>query len=427
MPSRRLLLACRSGLQLTSLLLCAVLAAGAEAADTLDPATRAELDKNLTRIQQANDPILQVSPIRRIAELGPAAVGAALPTLLPLLDSTDASVRRAVVHALHPPVLLDAAAIDRLDRLAIDTDDDVRTEAAQVVQEAHAWAVRVHEQAQQERLRHLDEHGLLHALTAEDIDTRDHARALLTSRLDDAQARARLGQEGALLATLARHADRHVRTCALLIAARCVAPLPPALSAAATAALQDIDTPVIAAGVAALAQVAPAERVAAVASVRPLLRPGSPVRAAAVTTLARLNVWDRDTLGAAAEVLGQEPTERGQLLTVLAQACPTDPGLARVLIHLALDATATSDERCLALKALVQAAPPADAIDTCEQVLASRAEAPGVRQGACTALMLMAAHAQVARPLLEGIANDQRERADLRATAAAAAALIAGH
>src|SRR3954464_12313195 len=101
------------------LALLLLLGSAARAADAppLKPDVQRKLDKELNDLRTARDPVLQLTPLQHIVDLGPEAVQAALADVWKLMDSPSPGLRKDAMNALHPPVKLAPEQVQRIDRM----------------------------------------------------------------------------------------------------------------------------------------------------------------------------------------------------------------------------------------------------------------------------------------------------------------------
>ncbi len=401
------------------------LAAAAAGADALSAGDQDKLRADLTELRAANDPILMLTPIDRIGDLGPRAVEAALSALMPLLDSSSAEVRREVLHVLHPPVRLGPPQLARLGRLQADLDDEVRAEGCRILGEQGSAGDHSEQTKEEVVTASLDDRHLIGELANPDIDRRERAAKVLRERLPDPNHRRAIADAATPLAVLARSLDRGVRAISLTLMARCLVRLDAQQFAAAFTDLQD-DTPaVVEAAIEAISLCPEDSRTQAANGVRPIAMDAqNPLHARAIATLEAIGAWDRTAEDAAIAALGSDDASAQLVLQACLGGNEHDPKLTDAVAAACADESRPGATRFLAMKALVAMAPPSQTESVLERVLGQRSQGVEARKGACIALMSMADKAGLALTTLRGVSSDQREDPELRKVAQSAATLI---
>lgn len=405
-------------------------ASAAEAAEAaaLKPDQRRALDKHLAALRESRDPLLMLTPLQRIVDLGPAAVEAALADIVPLLDSASPAVRHDALNALRPPVRVDKAHVQRIERLAVDTDPKVRGLCAQVLAEIRSSRDRSSTEQGVSVAEKLPTRQLIAELGSDDLKRRESAVAVTRKRLDtDLAFRKEVASVPASLAKLVGSPDARVREVALLLLARCFDPLPAEAAGPAAETTVEDDVGVASAALEALAHAAPAARDQALAAARTCAetRDGM-VRGQALAALAALGAWDDQAgawaLAALADRDGLRPT-----CTAIAAARLRQPTLVAKLTAVVRDDGIGGDVRGEAMKALGVAAEPKESVPVLERIVSAKGDDKRARVGACTALMLMASDATLALTTLQGVAADPKDELEVKRAAKAASEVIGRH
>ncbi len=264
------------------------------AQEQLTDEQREDLARQLEKIRSTSDTLLQMSPLEHIGEIGPMAVQASLHDLVPLLDSPDPELRRAVLRLLVPPVVLDQAQIARITRMQADPDDQSRTLVHDLLAAASQARAAQSAQAAMSGARGMDDAQLLLELAKEDLGSRERAGSVVRERLGDAGHRIAYAGHAKDLAALARSPDGAVRQLALEVLARCVGVISDDAAAAAIADLQDDNAKVVDAAIDLLGQVGPAARAEAEPAVRAFVEDTTVgERPRALRALAGMGAWKR--------------------------------------------------------------------------------------------------------------------------------------
>jgi hypothetical protein len=417
---------------LAALAMCLSLAtpalSAAVAADGLDDATRAKLDAALEQMRAESEPVLKEGPIDKIVELGPAAVTAALPDLMPLLDSQDAGLRKEVVKAMCPPVVLNAAQIDRLHRLIADPDDDVRAAVNTAINAVQDQRRQAKNDQGLRDTKDLSPRQLLDALDSPTLQARENAEKVAQSRLLDNDFCHEISGQPQVVAKLVGNPDAGVRALALTLLAKCWKDLPPESLAAVTNAASDTDEDAARAALAALAH-APRHGAGSAAAVK-AVRYETGVRAGAtlgqaLATLGELGVWDDDLAKTTLAALDDKDAQSGACAIITHQGVRL-PTLAPRLTAIVSDRTADVEVRASAMNALAVAGDPKDTAPLFAAVLANTGEPRRPRQAASIALQNLGADARPVLPTIEKVAATEQD-VDVRLAAKSAAQLIKSH
>jgi hypothetical protein len=412
-----------------ALLLLLGSAAAAADAPALKPDVQRKLDKELADLRSAKDPVLQLTPLQHIVDLGPEAVQAALDDVWKLVDSPSPGLRKDALAAVRPPVKLAPDQVKRIDRMVADPDDQVRTAARKLLEEIRTFREQKASDQGMAAAEKLPSRQLLAELGSDDLNRRGKACQVTRKRIEEPGFRADVGDVPATVIALADHPDAQVRQIALALLTRCWKELPPEAMDAVVQATGDQDEAVAAAALGALAHAPASGRERAEAAARTQADKGSPqVQGAALTALAGLGVWDDSVAQVVKTGLqGDSPAVwKGACAAVIA-ARKRQPGLSDRLATIGNDAGADPEARAEALKALAIAADPAKSVPLLERLVENKNDDKHARIGACTALMLIAESAAPALTSLQGIAKNERDDLEVRKAAKAAAEIIAHH
>ncbi len=405
-------------------------AVDAAPAPALSAAQQRSLDKQLADLRASRDPLLKASPLQRIVDIGPAAVEAALPDLMPLLDNADAGLKQNVLNAIKPPVHLSGEQVQRIEKMMADPDEKVRKLARATLEEIRKFRESSASQKGLAQAGQLTAKQLLTALDSEELQTRENAVQVSRKRCEsDADYRREASGDLAMLAKLSHSPDAKVRVEALHLMCRCFDNLPVELVDPAAFASEDSEDEVAVGALAALARAVGAGKDAAVTAARKQTTAESPkVQGQALATLAALGAWDDGVAKAVREALdgGNADATKGACAAVFFHRRKL-PEVVDRLITLTADPAADPETRAEAMKALSVAAEPARSIPVLEQVLETKTDDKRARIGACTAFMLMAEVATPALTSLQGVAKNERDDLEVRKAAKSAAELIGRH
>jgi len=400
----------------------------AAAADGLDDATRAKLNDALDHLRAESEPVLKEGPIDQIVELGPQAVTAALPDLMPLLSSDDAGLRKEVVKALYPPVVLNAQQLQVLHRLVADPDDDVRAAVNATINAVQAQTEQAKTDQDIRETKELSPRQLLDALQSPTLQARESAEKVASSRLLDADFCREIAGQPAEVTKLVGNADAEVRALALTFLGKCWKDLPPESVPAVTNAASDTDEGAAFAALAALAH-APHHGAGSAAALK-AVRYESGVRTGAtlgqaLATLGELGAWDDELAKVCLAALDDTGAQPGACALITHQGVRL-PALAPRLTALVSDRSADVETRAAAMDALAVAGDPKDSAPLFAAILANTGEPRRPRQAASIALQNLGADARSVLPTIEKVAETE-EDVDIRLAAKSAAQLIKSH
>jgi hypothetical protein len=398
------------------LILLTLLAAAATAAEPirapLSAAQQKKLDTLLTQLRTARDPVLKLTPISGIVDLGPGAVEAALADLLPLLESPNGGVRHDALYALRPPVRLANDALLKIERLLADPEPQVRELAHSTLDQIRLSREREAAQARLSAAKGQTPEQLLAALKSPEVAKRDDAARILRQRAqEDAEFRLALSLQTEALLELARHRDSGVRATAMVLAARCLDPLPDAAIAAAATATTDTDEEVGEAAVFALSR-APAASASALAALRAAAESDNArIKGAALAALADLGISEPGLGDLASRALAAHSAKSWKgacaYLVSFRQRVPdAAPRLEAIITD--PNPTTPDDIRGGAIKAL---AVTAEAETTLPMLSRLANEGPSTQRiASCEALVLMGERAAPAAPMLERLAGETKDQ-----------------
>ncbi|MBA3708320.1 MAG: hypothetical protein H0W83_05825 [Planctomycetes bacterium] len=384
------------------------------------------LGELLEQLRSSRDPVLKLTPLSRVVDLGPAAIEAALPDLMPLLDTRNGGLRHDVLAALRPPVRLANDQMQRIERLRADPDESVRQLANTLMNEIRVYRDQVAAQRKLALTGQLSTKQLLEALGGEDLKKREDANRVVRQRSqDDPEFRREIAGQTAKLGKLARSPDASVRVTVMLLYERCFNPLPLAAVPVVSATAADTEDDVATAALAALAH-APSSNADAIAAARLAITRTGRVQGRALSTLATLGTCDDEILAIARQILENSSAEawRGACAIIVTNRQRL-PDVVERLASAVADRTCDPESRAEAMKAFAVAAAPERSIKDLSRVLDNaRVEDARSRSAACTALMVMAEDARPALPLLNRIAKADNDDSEVRKAAKAAIEVI---
>jgi hypothetical protein len=399
---------------------------GLEDPKPLTAAEQARLDKLLSDLRGSKDPVLKITPVNNIIDLGPAAIEASLPDFFPLLDLKYGALRHDVLIGMRPPVRLNNDQMQRIERMRADPDESVRALANSLMTEMRVYREQKAAQQKLALTGQLSTTQLLDALDGQDLKKRENANRVARQRSqDDAEFRREIAVRQAQLAKLARNPDSSVRVTVMLLYERCFNPLPQAVVPIVCATAADTEDDVATQALATLCR-APSTNSDAIEAAKKAATRAGRVQGRALQTLATLGSVDEEILTIARQVLADTSAVawRGACSVIVTNR-QRMPEIVDRLEAAVADRTCDAETRAEAMKALAVAAAPERSIRCLSRVLDNpKVEAAAARSASCTALMVMAEEAKPALALLTRVAQAENDDYEVRKAAKAAIEVI---